>query len=383
MRITPGRPAVILLLAGLGFSFAREATLIVRLEAGPTVRAFLITENIPAVRRVELYRSTSRLDGAADTTKFPITVYKFPRRQRDCGLVDSMVADNVLYYYRAKFTLADGTQEWSNVDSVRIPDRRLQPARGLRLVVDKVHYILEVWDQGGLKKRYPLALGRNPFSRKLHEDNATTPEGMYKIVDIQPYTSTRRAFDLNYPNEVDSCRYVLAAAGGRLPLRRGRLCGIGGEIQIHGKGIDSNWTNGCIALRNRDVDELFRHPAMRKGIPVTIVGRELSRADIYAAQSCSTKEKLLNIQQQLKNLGFLPGALKSSPDRELRLALGRFQEASGLAVTCELDRHTVSLLTVHTKQPQDWYSEFSTKLNEVRCGKKKPVLVNGIGCRHE
>jgi hypothetical protein len=52
---------------------------------------------------------------------------------------------------------------------------------------------------------------------------------------------------------------------------------IGGSIQIHGGGIGNNWTFGCIAMRNADIDELFEISGMKVGSPISIIGSEFTR----------------------------------------------------------------------------------------------------------
>ena len=72
---------------------------------------------------------------------------------------------------------------------------------------------------------------------------------------------------LDYPNAEDRARYELGRRTGQVPLR----AGIGSLIEIHGEGGQGrDWTNGCVALSNRDMDKVFARA--RVGTPVTIVG---------------------------------------------------------------------------------------------------------------
>ena len=96
-----------------------------------------------------------------------------------------------------------------------------------------------------------------------------TPEGMYKIIRKFDNDSTlyHKALLINYPDNEDTANFMTALAKGTLP----GSSHIGGMIEIHGhggKGVD--WTEGCIALKDREMDTIF---AMVKiGTPVTIVG---------------------------------------------------------------------------------------------------------------
>lgn len=72
---------------------------------------------------------------------------------------------------------------------------------------------------------------------------------------------------LNYPNEEDTAKFREEIASGTLPHN----AKIGGLIEIHGdggKGID--WTEGCIALTNKEMDQIYK--IIKVGTPVTIVG---------------------------------------------------------------------------------------------------------------
>ena len=70
---------------------------------------------------------------------------------------------------------------------------------------------------------------------------------------------------INYPNEDDRKHFQIAREKGLVPHRTG----IGSLIEIHGGGKDI-MTYGCIAMNNRDIDELFN--IVKVGTPVTIVG---------------------------------------------------------------------------------------------------------------
>jgi murein L,D-transpeptidase YafK len=72
---------------------------------------------------------------------------------------------------------------------------------------------------------------------------------------------------LNYPNYEDTAKFKEMVAKGILP----KNAKIGGMIEIHGnggKGVD--WTEGCIAVTDDDMDDIFK--IAKVGTPVTIVG---------------------------------------------------------------------------------------------------------------
>ncbi len=92
---------------------------------------------------------------------------------------------------------------------------------------------------------------------------------MYKIVKKFDGGKTKyyKALLLDYPNEEDKQKFKAEIDRGSLP----RSARMGGLIEIHGnggKGID--WTEGCIALTDKEMDTVFK--LTRAGTPVTIVG---------------------------------------------------------------------------------------------------------------
>lgn len=140
---------------------------------------------------------------------------------------------------------------------------------GTVLVVDKLKRRLEVYSGGKLVDSFRAELGAHGLKPKLYAGDMATPEGRYRVTEVRTGGATKyyKALMLNYPNEEDRARYAAARREGRVP--RGR--GIGSLIEIHGYGgRGEDWTEGCIALSNKDMDRLFRH--VRKGMPVTIVG---------------------------------------------------------------------------------------------------------------
>jgi len=323
---------------------ATDVHLDVALEEGNRVEVSLWRHGQLTVGSILLYRSTSPLDGAIDTVANPVTVLRFPAEESAAVLVDSMLAQNVTYYYRAQVRRQLLGDVWSSVDSVRVPDADIGRITGSSLLVDKLNYFLEVRDGDRMKKRYPIALGRKPWNRKLHQDNASTPEGIYRIHTEQPNATFYKAFDINYPNGVDSIRYRLARDRRLIAARHGSIPGRGGEIQIHGQGIGSNWTFGCIAMRNDDIDELFKHDRVGRGMPVYIVGTEMTRDDIRSIRDYRTPTELAAFQRRLAAMGFYDRAEDGEIGSGTRLALGRFQLANDLPLTCDFDVRTVRLL---------------------------------------
>ncbi|UCG43420.1 MAG: L,D-transpeptidase family protein [candidate division WOR-3 bacterium] len=339
------RHAAIAVLFAAGCVQAREIGMGVVLTETGNVQVSVWGHGRIVPEAIELYRSTSRLDVVPpDTVELPVTVLRFHPDTGRISLVDSMPAHNVTYFYRALVKLDTGQVFWSEVDSVSMPDRDIGDITGSSLLVDKLHYFLEVRDGGRMRKRFPIALGPKPRERKLHFDRASTPEGVYEISDERPQASFYKAFDIDYPNGVDRARYAIAGETGMIRRSGGGYPSIGSGIQIHGQGIGGNWTFGCIALRNEDIDELFEHQRVGTGMPVIIVGSELSRKDIRSIRDYRTEDELRAVQLKLKRLGHYRKDADGIMGTGTRLALGRFQHANRIPVTCDFDARTTELL---------------------------------------
>ncbi|MEL6441648.1 MAG: L,D-transpeptidase [Cyanobacteria bacterium J06621_8] len=138
--------------------------------------------------------------------------------------------------------------------------------------VEKSQYKLTLYYRGTAIKSYPIVLGGNPVEDKLKEGDSKTPEGIFKIRDLYPHASWSKFIWIDYPNEESWRKHLAAKQAGQISS----FSRIGGEIGIHGVPnnrnylIDnnSNWTLGCVSLKNQDVDEIYT--AVRVGTTVEI-----------------------------------------------------------------------------------------------------------------
>ena len=125
-----------------------------------------------------------------------------------------------------------------------------------RIVVKKSARQLSVFRNGNRIKIYRIALGRRPLGAKQEEGDMKTPEGIYKIDGRNPQSSFHLALHISYPSDEDDQR---AAARG---------VSAGYDIMIHGiqngRGWIgafhrwSDWTAGCIAVTDEEIEELSR-----------------------------------------------------------------------------------------------------------------------------
>ena len=137
------------------------------------------------------------------------------------------------------------------------------------IIIDKFSRKCFIYQNGAKKYEFEAELGKNWVGDKRVKGDNATPEGMYKITKKFDGGKTKyyKALLLDYPNDEDKAKFKSEIEHGSLPAS----AKIGGLIEIHGnggKGID--WTEGCIALTDREMDVVFK--IVRVGTPVTIVG---------------------------------------------------------------------------------------------------------------
>jgi murein L,D-transpeptidase YafK len=107
------------------------------------------------------------------------------------------------------------------------------------------------------------------MAHKERAGDKATPEGNYQIVNKKSggHTTYYKAMLLNYPNAEDRAAFARKKNQGLISRRTG----IGNLIEIHGNGGRGfDWTSGCVGMRDRDIDDLFR--LVGAGTRVTIVG---------------------------------------------------------------------------------------------------------------
>jgi hypothetical protein len=149
--------------------------------------------------------------------------------------------------------------------------------RDYSIIIDKFSRKCFVYLSGSKKYEFDAELGKNWVGDKRVKGDLATPEGMYKITKKFDGGKTKyyKALLLDYPNDEDKAKFRSEIEQGSLPAS----AKIGGLIEIHGnggKGID--WTEGCIALTDREMDVIFK--IVRVGTPVTIIGSMMELKDV-------------------------------------------------------------------------------------------------------
>jgi murein L,D-transpeptidase YafK len=123
--------------------------------------------------------------------------------------------------------------------------------------VHKSERCMYVYQKGKLLKEYRIALGFTPEGKKEFKGDGKTPEGTYYINGKNPHSVAYKNLGISYPNSED------------LQNARAKKRSAGGDIKIHGlirkwrkfgtlhSYVD--WTAGCIAVTNSEMEELYRH----------------------------------------------------------------------------------------------------------------------------
>lgn len=134
------------------------------------------------------------------------------------------------------------------------------------VLVEKKEHTLTLLRKGQVLKTYKVALGGEPVGPKTRQGDHKTPEGTYILDRRNPHSKFYRAIHISYPNARDAGE---AAKLGVSP---------GGDVYVHGlpNGFGwignghrlKDWTDGCIAVTNEEMDEIWK--AVPDGTPIEI-----------------------------------------------------------------------------------------------------------------
>ena len=149
----------------------------------------------------------------------------------------------------------------------------------LSLIVLKAERRLEVRRGEQVVKTYRIGLGNTPTGTKQRQGDGRTPEGTFYVCVKNPKSRFHLSLGLSYPTPADATRglreglITQAEHDAVLAAHRNHTTppwntALGGEIFIHGNGSGSDWTLGCVALDDADMDELYA--LVGKGTPVEI-----------------------------------------------------------------------------------------------------------------
>ena len=141
-----------------------------------------------------------------------------------------------------------------------------KPLHADRVLVRKKERTLQLLSQGKVIKTYKVALGADPVGPKTRQGDHKTPEGEYVLDSRNAHSKYYRSIHISYPSARDR---AAARQTGRSP---------GGDVFVHGlpNGYGyvgaahhlKDWTDGCVAVTNQEMDEIWL--AVADGTPIEI-----------------------------------------------------------------------------------------------------------------
>jgi murein L,D-transpeptidase YafK len=151
-------------------------------------------------------------------------------------------------------TQATGVQ----VDNSAIEKASFEPSgieKADRVLVVKSERRLYLLKDGEPIKSYRVALGRRPVGHKVTEGDGRTPEGIYVLDWRNPRSQFYRSLHISYPDASD---IAFAQRRGRAPGANIMIHGLSRDFEILGPHhVRFNWTQGCIAVTNEEIDEIW------------------------------------------------------------------------------------------------------------------------------
>jgi len=135
-----------------------------------------------------------------------------------------------------------------------------------RVLVLKKERTLQLLSDGKVIKSYKVALGGDPIGPKTRQGDHKTPEGVYVLDSRNPHSQFHKSLHISYPSATE-----------RAAARKSGVSA-GGEVFVHGlpNGYgwvgahhrEKDWTDGCIAVTNEEIDEIWL--AVPDGTPIEI-----------------------------------------------------------------------------------------------------------------
>jgi len=151
----------------------------------------------------------------------------------------------------------------SAIAAVRLP----ADIKADRVVVLKSQRVLLILRGDAVVGTFRVALGPNPVGPKIRAGDGRTPEGHYILDWRNPKSRFYRAIHISYPEpkDIEQARRLKVSPGG--------------DVMIHGlpKGAEDigadqanwDWTEGCIAVSDAEMDEIWGH--VEDGTPIDIL----------------------------------------------------------------------------------------------------------------
>lgn len=143
--------------------------------------------------------------------------------------------------------------------SLAAPSGAAAPPNVTRVRIVKGQHLVQLYSGAEVVRSYSAAIGPGGVGYKHREGDKVTPVGHYHLAKAVP-SQFHKFLRVDYPNAEDWKRFAALKADGTLP----KDATIGGDIGLHGVGSKdlaglhkkSDWTLGCIALDDEEIDEI-------------------------------------------------------------------------------------------------------------------------------
>jgi murein L,D-transpeptidase YafK len=150
-----------------------------------------------------------------------------------------------------------------------IAKKRQEKIKNIR--IDKVLVLkskreMYLLSNGNIVKAYKIALGDNPIGHKVKEGDERTPEGIYTLDWRNNKSSCYKSIHISYPNtdDINNSKKLRVSPGGSIMIH-GLHPSIKWLGNLHSR---YDWTNGCIAVSNDEMDEIWN--LIKYGTPIEI-----------------------------------------------------------------------------------------------------------------
>jgi len=151
---------------------------------------------------------------------------------------------------------------WANWPIAPLPDGTVAD----RVVIRKSERTLDLYRGAELIRTYTVSLGRTPAGPKQRARDGRTPEGTYRLDYRKADSSFHRALHISYPSPADvASATARGVSAGGLVMVHGMKNYLGWIGRAH-RAID--WTDGCVAVTDREIEEIWR--VVPDGTPIII-----------------------------------------------------------------------------------------------------------------
>lgn len=146
------------------------------------------------------------------------------------------------------------------------PNAEARPRRVVKIEKAKRSMTLEV--DGKVVRRFRVGLGFAPEDDKVRQGDGRTPEGRFYVAWKNPASQFHRFFGLSYPmprharrafeaKKIDKALLDEVEAAAKKKKKPPQYSSLGGLVGVHGGGSGSDWTLGCIAVTDEEIEWLY------------------------------------------------------------------------------------------------------------------------------